>query len=169
MNSRPRQVGLTSRDLFRSCANFFAFGFGAGLSRIAPGTCGSAVALPLLWGLQSLGDWAHLGAVVAGAVGGVFICDRAARSLNPKTHDHPGIVWDEIVGLWVALLFLPFSVPTALLGFVLFRLFDIAKPFPIGYLDRRVRGGLGVMLDDIVAGVCANLVLRLMLPYLPLE
>lgn len=168
MNPRPRPAVLTRRDLFRSGANFFAFGFGAGLSRIAPGTCGSAVALALLWGLQGLGEWVHLGAVIAAAVGGVFICEHAARTLNPKTHDHPGIVWDEIVGLWVALLFLPFSIQTALLGFALFRFFDIVKPFPIGYLDRRISGGLGVMVDDIVAGLCANLVLRLLVPYLPL-
>jgi phosphatidylglycerophosphatase A len=90
---------------------------------------------------------------------GVWLCERTSRDLG--VHDHAGIVWDEWVGLLVTLWLLPPGWLWLLLGFLLFRLFDILKPWPIGWLDRRVGGGLGIMLDDLVAGLCGFLLLQL--------
>jgi len=99
-------------------------------------------------------------------VAGISICGVASRSL--ESHDHPGIVWDEIAGMMLTMLFIPFSWITLGAGFLLFRVFDILKPWPIRYVDRKVSGGLGIMLDDIIAAVFANILLRLLLPFLPL-
>jgi phosphatidylglycerophosphatase A len=85
------------------------------------------------------------------AVAGVYICGVAADRLG--VHDHGGIVWDEFVGLWVAMAALPVSWASIILGFGLFRLFDIFKPWPISWMDKNISGGLGIMLDDIAAGV----------------
>jgi phosphatidylglycerophosphatase A len=121
--------------------HLLAFGLGAGCSPKAPGTMGTLVAVGLYLPLALLPP-AFYALVLAAVIGlGVWLCDRAARDLG--VHDHPGIVWDGII-----------------LGFVLFRLFDVWKPWPIGWLDRRVSGGLGIMLDDLVAGVFAALCLQ---------
>ena len=163
-----RQPGVRRpdrRDLFQSPANFLAFGFGAGLAPFAPGTAGTLVAIPFFLLLHPLDPLLYAAAVAAAFALGIPLCAHAAHSLN--TPDHPAIVWDEMVGLWVALCFIPFSWPAVLLAFALFRLFDILKPWPINLLDRRLTGGLGIMLDDLVAGIFANVMVRLLLPYLP--
>ncbi|MFV8819239.1 phosphatidylglycerophosphatase A [Haliea sp. E17] len=143
---------------FTSPVQFLAFGFGSGLSPKAPGTAGTVAALPLYWLLAKLGLPGYTVAVLVALLAGVWICQRASDELG--VHDHGGIVWDEFVGLWIALWGLPVAWPWVLAGFVLFRLFDIVKPWPIGYLDRRVHGGLGIMLDDVVAGVFAGICLH---------
>lgn len=142
---------------------FLAFGFGSGLSPRAPGTVGTAVALPvyLLFAQQPL--WVYSAIVVAAAIVGIWICHRASEALG--VHDHPGIVWDEFVGLWITLWAVPVDALWILAGFLVFRLFDIWKPWPIGWLDRHAGGGLGIMIDDIVAGVMACVVLQLALHY----
>lgn len=145
-------------------AHFLALGFGAGLSPVAPGTAGSLIALPFVWLFAQFGAWACAAAVVAGFAAGVVYCARAAEALGAA--DHPAVVWDEVVGMWAALCFIPLSWSALIAGFLLFRLFDIAKPWPIGRLER-APGGFGIMLDDLAAGLLANLVLRLLLPYLP--
>ncbi len=134
-------------------------GFGSGLLRPAPGTWGTLAALPfavLLGQLPITLSWAL---VAAAAVVGVHLCDYTAKALG--VHDHPAIVWDEFVGVWITLLFAPMTWVNVLLGFALFRLFDIIKPWPIRWLDRQVDGGLGIMVDDVVAGLFAGLVLAL--------
>jgi phosphatidylglycerophosphatase A len=138
-------------NIFRDPVMLIAFGFGSGLSPKAPGTCGTLVAIPLFLLLQPLGTNAYLSIVALAGTAGVWICSKAARKLN--VHDHPGIVWDEIVGFWISMAGIPVSVETVLAGFLLFRFFDILKPWPIGSIDRCVEGGLGVMLDDVAAGV----------------
>jgi len=150
--------------LLRSPGHFLALGFGAGLAPVAPGTAGSLAALPFLFGFAQLGAWACVAAVALGFAVGIAACARAARALG-KT-DHPAIVWDEVVGLWAALCFIPLSPAAILAGFLLFRALDIAKPWPIRRLER-APGGLGIMLDDLAAGLLANLALRVLLPYLP--
>ena len=138
--------------------HLLAFGFGAGASPLAPGTLGSALALPpwlLLRGLPPLG---YLTTLAILFLGGVWVCGRAARDLG--VHDHSGIVWDEMVGMWATLFLAPPGWPVPLAAFALFRLFDILKPWPIGLVDRRVRGGLGIMLDDLAAALMAWLVLH---------
>jgi len=145
-------------SLWRSPVQALAFGFGAGLAPRAPGTVGSLVALPMYLALSALSVSAYL-AVVAGLFFlGVWATGRTERAIG--AHDHPGIVFDEIVGQLVALTLAPLTVTALLLAFGLFRLFDIWKPFPIGWLNRRVPGGWGIMADDLVAGIAAALCLH---------
>lgn len=153
---------------FGSLTGFLAMGFGSGLSPKAPGTMGSLAALLLMYPIALILpiEWQMLLVVVAFGVG-VFICARAAKAIG--THDHGAIVWDEWVGLWAVLVWLPFSLSTWLLAFVLFRLFDIAKPWPIGWLDRRLHGGLGIMADDALAAAFAVLTLLLIGQWWPIE
>ncbi len=133
--------------------HFFAFGFGSGLMPRAPGTWGTLAAVPLYLLIQ---DWIllhYLPLVILLAVLGFWICDVAAIDL--KVHDHPAIVWDEIVGFLITMIAAPAGWGWIVLGFVLFRLFDILKPWPIGWVDSKVKGGFGIMLDDILAGLMA--------------
>jgi phosphatidylglycerophosphatase A len=160
---RQRQVRLPgARQVFRDPVLFLAFGFGSGLSPRAPGTAGSVVALLIYYGLlQGLTPLVYLSLLLLATVAGVYLCHGAAAKLG--VHDHGGIVWDEFAGLWLALFGLPQGLWWPLLGFALFRLFDIAKPFPISWLDRHIKGGLGIMVDDIVAGSFAFICLQLLL------
>jgi phosphatidylglycerophosphatase A len=139
--------------LLRDPVHFFAFGFGAGLSPFAPGTFGTLVAIPIVLVLQQLGLVAHVVFAVAAIVFGIYVCGESARRLD--VHDHPGIVWDEIAGYTVTMLAAPPHWYWLLCGFVLFRILDIVKPWPIREADHSLPGGLGIMLDDIIAGVFA--------------
>jgi len=138
-----------------------ALGFGAGLSPRAPGTAGSVVGL----GFAALCSTQPLTVKVLAAfalvVVGIWICGESARRLG--VHDHPGIVWDEIAGMTITMLAAPagWGWGWALGGFVAFRAFDIGKPWPIREIDHGMRGGLGIMLDDVLAGILAALVLLL--------
>ena len=145
---------------------FLALGFGSGLAAIAPGTFGTLAAVPLVALLLWLGNVYLLAFVIAGSILGVYLCGKTAEDIGE--HDHKAIVWDEIVGYSITLLWAPLHWQTLVLGFVLFRLFDIVKPWPISVLDKNLHGGLGIMLDDIAAGLAALLALQLLLPYLPL-
>ena len=146
-------------QLLRSPTLLLAFGFGSGLSPKAPGTFGTLMALPFWWLLQPLPPLWYLGVVAVATVVGFYLCGAASRALG--VHDHGGIVWDEMVGYWLTMFMAPAGWGWALYGFALFRLFDIAKPPPIGWVDRRVHGGVGIMLDDILAAVYAALILQL--------
>jgi len=138
-------------QLIRNPVHFLAFGFGSGLSPKAPGTAGTLVAL-LLWPLLAgLPLTVYLAIVAVVSIGGFYLCGKTASDLG--VHDHPGIVWDEIAGYWLAMTAVPFTWYWMLAGFVLFRLFDIWKPWPISWLDRKVHGGVGIMVDDLIAGV----------------
>lgn len=130
-----------------------AFGFGAGASPKAPGTVGTLVAIPIYLSLSQLSLPLYLLVVFLVCVAGVYICDRCAKDL--KVHDHSGIVWDEIAGYLITMIAIPNNIITVFLGFALFRLFDIWKPWPISWLDKQVKGGLGIMLDDVIAGIFA--------------
>jgi phosphatidylglycerophosphatase A len=138
---------------FSSPMQFLAFGFGSGLSPWAPGTAGTLVAVPLYLLVAEFTLPVYSLFILVTAVLGIWFCDAASRELG--VHDHPGIVWDEFVGYWITMWALPVSWQWALAGFVAFRVFDIAKPWPIGWLDKRVKGGFGIMIDDILAGVIA--------------
>ena len=139
----------------RRLALVLGTGFGAGYAPGAPGTAGSLVGLGIGLGLAATPlDGAAIAAVTAAVcIAGVPICAGAARSLGDP--DPPAVVWDEIAGMLVALLALPAGWYWWVAAFVLFRVFDVLKPWPIGWLDRRVRGGAGIMLDDLVAGAFA--------------
>lgn len=136
---------------------WLAFGFGSGLAPRAPGTVGTGAAL-LIYLLLPLPWPAYLLAVVVTAVAGIWICGQASIRLG--VHDHGGIVWDEFVGLWITLFLVPRSWPWVVSGFLLFRLLDIVKPWPVRWADRHVSGGLGIMLDDVLAGVLGCLALH---------
>jgi phosphatidylglycerophosphatase A len=152
-------VKTLPRPSMANPVHLLAFGFGAGCSPRAPGTMGTLLAVALYLPLSTLTLPLYLGALAVVTLLGVWICDRASRDLG--VHDHPGIVWDEIAGFLLTMIAAPPGWAWVLAGFLLFRLFDIWKPWPIGWLDRRVAGGLGIMLDDLVAGVFAAACLQL--------
>ncbi len=138
-------------------AGFLAFGFGSGLSPLAPGTVGTVAAiLPALF-LVQMPLMLGLAVVLLSFVVGIWLCGVTGQALGE--HDHGGMVWDEFVGFWLVLICLPFDWAWWLAAFVVFRVFDILKPWPIRWLDRRVQGGFGVMLDDLLAGIYALAVL----------
>ncbi len=151
---------VTSRDLFATPFNFLAFGFGSGLAPKAPGTFGTLAAVPLCYLLDRAGATIYLLATLLALGIGIAICAAAARHL--ESHDHPAIVWDEIAGFLVTMLVVPVTPLTLFAGFLLFRLFDILKPWPIRRVDRQVHGGLGIMLDDLLAAVMAGALLFLL-------
>ena len=141
-----------------NAVHWLAFGFGSGLAPRAPGTAGSVLALLLFYPLAALGWVAYAAIVLFSLLLGIWLCGRTARELG--VHDHPGIVWDEFVGLWLTLFLVPAGPWWPPAGFVLFRLLDILKPWPIKWADRRVAGGIGIMLDDVIAGIMAALCLQ---------
>ncbi len=145
--------------LWRDPLCVIALGFGAGALPKAPGTWGTLAAVPFFLALQLLPLAAYAAAVAVLFGAGVWWCGRAARLMG--VHDHPAIVWDEMVGFWVTMVVAPAGWLWLAAGFVLFRLFDIWKPWPIRWLDRQVVGGLGIMVDDLLAGLYAALCLSL--------
>lgn len=153
MKAQAKPDAELRRKVLRDPVLLLAFGFGTGLAPRAPGTVGSLLGIPLAWG--TLAWQLHLQLIFAGAlfILGIWLCGEAGRRL--AVHDHPGIVWDEIVAMYLVLLALPVSVMFWAAGYVLFRLFDIWKPWPIRDLDHRLGGGLGTMLDDLLAALYA--------------
>lgn len=134
----------------RRMIHFLAFGFGAGKMPVAPGTFGTLAAIPVYLLLVSAPSLVYAVIVLGLFALGVWLCHATEQDLG--VHDHPGIVWDEIVGYLITMFLAPDGWEWIVLGFILFRLFDIWKPFPIRQIERRVRGGLGNMLDDALAG-----------------
>ena len=147
---------IEAKRIFSDPVLWLAFGFGSGLAPRAPGTAGTLMAIPLFLLLDRLPFAGYLLATAFVTLVGVWICARASRVLG--VHDHPGIVWDEFAGFLVAMAIAPDGWVGIVAGFALFRLFDIWKPWPIGWVDRQVHGGLGIMLDDVLAGLMAVLV-----------
>lgn len=140
--------------------HLLSLGLGSGLAPKAPGTFGTLMAVPIyLFLLQPLSDAVYLAALIALTGLGVFLCGQTAKALG--VHDHPAIVWDEFAGFWLTAYLLPEGWWWLVAAFVLFRLFDIVKPWPISWLDKRMKGGFGIMIDDIVAGLFAWGVIQL--------
>jgi phosphatidylglycerophosphatase A len=140
---------------------FLATGAWVGKIPFAPGTFGTVLGLPICWLLSGLNDFYAAVITVVFIFAAIVIAHRAEILLGAKD---PGcIVIDEIAGMFVALLGLPFNTFTALAGFAIFRSLDIAKPFPIRQLDQRIKGGVGIVLDDVAAGIATNLILRMLL------
>jgi len=139
----------------------FAYGFGSGLAPFAPGTFGSLLGVLLAYGLLAISAWTLWIATAVATIAGVPLCGAAARRL--QQHDHPSIVWDEIVGvLLTASLWQPHAWSGWVAVLVAFRIFDISKPWPISYLDQNVKGGVGIVVDDVVAAVFAAISLGLL-------
>ena len=148
---------LRQRVSLKNPVHFLALGFGSGLIPFMPGTFGSLAALPLLIPFLYLPPITLLLAAVLASAIGIYLCGKTADDM--QVHDHGSIVWDEVAGILLTFLWVPLSLWTVVAGFILFRFFDIVKPWPIGPVDKYVSGGLGIMLDDIIAGLmaCASL------------
>ena len=152
-----------SKTILQHCRHplvFLACGFGSGASPWAPGTAGTLVAVPIYLFLSQLDTFYYLLITTLMFLLGIYLCDRATARFGQ--HDHAAIVWDEIVGFLVTMSLLPTTWQWIVAGFIAFRLFDILKPWPINWLDRHVGGGLGIMLDDIAAGLAGLSVLLLL-------
>lgn len=147
----------------RDPVHLLALGFGSGLAPFAPGTFGSIVGLLLGLAIAPLGIWTAVGITVLVTIAGVWICGESARRLG--VHDHPAIVWDEVAGMMIVLLAAPATWWGIALAFGLFRLFDVWKPWPIREVDHGMHGGLGIMLDDVMAALMAVALLSLIKNY----
>ena len=150
---------LTSKHILTDPVLFLAFGFGAGLAKKAPGTFGTLGAPPVSLVYMHGNFVVYTLATVLVILSGIWICGSAAKKLGE--HDFSGIVWDEIAGFLVTMWLVPFSWPTVIIGFILFRVFDVFKPWPINWIDSKVHNGLGIMLDDLIAGLFAGVILVL--------
>lgn len=136
--------------------HFLAVGLGSGLSPIIPGTMGSLMAIPLwllFYGLTPTLYWVF---ILVTFIFGCFVCQKTSDDTH--THDSGHIVWDEFVGMWITLFFIPqISILWVTIAFVAFRIFDMAKPWPIRWFDKRVPGGFGIMVDDVIAAIFSSL------------
>lgn len=153
-------MAATPSSVWRNPIHFLAFGLGSGAAPWAPGTFGTLAGAVLYLLLPAMTVSAYAVFLLGSFALGVFLCGRTARDIG--VHDHGGIVWDEFVGLWLTMFLAPPGLIWLLAGFVLFRVFDIAKPWPINWVDRRVHGGFGIMIDDVLAGVMALVCLQLL-------
>lgn len=134
--------------------HLLSVGFGSGLSPFAPGTMGTLAAIPPYLLLSQLELLPYLAILVAGFVIGVYLCGFTSHALG--VHDHGGIVWDEFIGFWITMIAVPIvNWQWVLAGFVLFRFFDIVKPWPVKLADKDIGGGFGIMIDDVLAGIYA--------------
>lgn len=150
---------LTPKQILSDPVLFLAFGFGSGLAKKAPGTLGTLAAVPVYWLFAQTNIFVYSLLTVAVTVAGIWICGIAAEKLGE--HDFGGIVWDEIAGYLITMWLVPFTWQAMVFGFLLFRIFDIIKPWPIKWVDQRVEGGFGIMLDDVLAGVFAGILVLL--------
>jgi len=150
-------------QLLKNPIHFLAFGLGSGLAPKAPGTFGTLMAVLLYLPLATLPLWTYISVVILASIIGVYLCDRTANDLG--VHDHPGIVWDEFAGFWLTMIAVPATWEWILTGFVLFRIFDIWKPWPISWCDKHMGGGLGIMVDDLVAGLFSWIILMAILHF----
>ncbi len=150
MNESDDKTDLLQKVL-KDPVNLLAFGLGTGLAPKAPGTFGSLFGVAIAWWTLPLGLESRIVVAIALIASGFWICGESARRMG--VHDHPGIVWDEIAAMYLVLLVAPPGITAWALGFGLFRLFDIWKPWPIRDLDHRLGGGPGIMLDDLVAAL----------------
>ena len=155
------QKEYRARISMKNPVHFLALGFGSGLIPFMPGTFGSAAALPLLILSANMPVLVFIAFTVFASIFGIYLCGKTADDM--QVHDHGSIVWDEVAGMFITFLFVPITAPSLLAGFVLFRVFDILKPWPIGPIDKRLHGGTGIMLDDIVAGAMACACLHIMM------
>lgn len=141
-----------------------SLGFGAGLSPRAPGTVGTIVSIiPYLY-LSQLALLPYITVIFVGFALGVYLCHYTSQALG--AHDHSGIVWDEFIGFWITMIAVPaVTWQWILVGFVLFRFFDIVKPWPVIWADKHLKGGFGIMFDDVLAGLYALACMQLIAKY----
>ena len=153
---------IRSRVSLLNPVHFLALGFGSGLAPKMPGTFGTLAALPTVVLLSYYSSFfVYLIVTILVSIVGIWICGKAAQDMG--AHDDSSIVWDEIAGMLITMLAVPLSWQTVLAGFLLFRFFDILKPWPISYLDKHVHGGFGIMIDDVLAGLFAVGIMHILL------
>lgn len=145
--------------------HFFAYGFGSGAIPKAPGTAGTLAAVLIYLLLPQMSNLVYLGFLLISFVFGVWVCGKTAEDIGIK--DPSGIVWDEFVGYWITMFMAPSGWIWVIIGFVLFRLLDIVKPWPIKWADKQIGGGMGIMLDDVLAGIMAALCMQAIVILLP--
>jgi phosphatidylglycerophosphatase A len=145
---------------WRNPLHWLATGFGSGLSPFAPGTFGTLAAIPFYLLMMYLPLSVYIAVTVVAAVAGIWICQSATKAIGQD--DHGSIVWDEFVGFWITMIAAPKGLLWLLAGFLIFRVFDIIKPWPIRWLDRYVKGGLGIMVDAVLAGVFGLVVMKVL-------
>jgi phosphatidylglycerophosphatase A len=150
---------ISARTVMTDPVHLLAFGFGLGLAPKAPGTVGTLLGVVFAWLVLDLDLMVQIGIGVAMFIVGIWICGDSSKRIGQ--HDPGGIVWDEIAAMYLTLLVAPMTITAWILAFVLFRVFDIVKPWPIRDLDHRMGGGLGIMLDDLVAALYAAILLAL--------
>lgn len=154
----------TFGELIKRPVCLLGLGFGAGLAPFAPGTFGTLLALPIYYLMQDLSLFSYLAITIAAFIGGIWICQQTADWL--AADDPAAVVWDEIVGYMITMIAAPPGWQWMLAGLVLFRLFDIWKPWPISWADNKLHGGLGMMADDVIAGVFAIIIIQVSVIYL---
>lgn len=156
----------TQEQKFNMCnkVHLLATGFGSGLLPVSPGTFGTVAAIPFYLCFVHSPDWAFWLFTLLTCLVGPYICGKAADDIG--VHDHKSIVWDEFAGFFITMCFVPFTWMNVLAGFILFRFFDIIKPWPISWLDKHVHGGTGIMIDDIVAGIISAGILFYIQPFI---
>ena len=152
---RPGTESL-ARSVARHPVHWVAFGFGSGLLPIAPGTWGSALAVAVFWLTPPIGVVPYLAGLAVAFLFGVWVCGESARRIGLK--DPSGVVFDEIVGMWLTLAAVPRQLGWVAVAFLVFRVMDVWKPWPIREVDHRTPGGLGIMLDDVLAAAYAAVI-----------
>ena len=157
MSDKNRKIYL--REL-KDPVVFLALGFGSGLAPKAPGTAGTLMTIPLVYLLQQQTLLVYLLVTLFVLLTGSWICGYAAKKL--QVHDHSAIVYDEVAGFLITMFMMPESWSLMLMGFVLFRFFDVVKPWPISWFDKNLHGGFGIMFDDVIAGIISLLCLMLL-------
>jgi len=158
MNTSQAKVNF--KELIKRPVCFLGLGFGSGLAPFAPGTFGTLAAIPIYLLMQNLSLMVYLTLTLVAFVVGIWICQQSANWLGKE--DPSAVVWDEIVGYLVTMIAAPTGWLWIVVGFVLFRIFDILKPWPISVADREIHGGLGIMVDDVLAGIFAAVILQLL-------
>lgn len=157
---RKYNVPPIPASIWRNPWHFIAFGFGSGALPIAPGTFGTLMAIPFYLAIQHLPHLIYLVILLIVIIGSIGICNKVSREIG--IHDHQGMCLDEIVGYLVTMFAAPHGLKWIIIGFILFRLFDIFKPQPIRYIDEKIMGGAGMILDDVVAGIYSLIIIHLL-------
>jgi phosphatidylglycerophosphatase A len=157
---RHYQVPPIPESVWKNPWHFIAFGFGTGALPVAPGTFGTLLAIPFYLYLSTFSHTVYLILTILITMFSVWLCEKVSREI--EIHDHQGMCIDEFVGFFVTMLYAPYGWGWILLGFVLFRFFDIAKPWPIRQIDTQVKGGFGMILDDVAAGIYSCLIIQIL-------
>ncbi|MBP9722002.1 MAG: phosphatidylglycerophosphatase A [Gammaproteobacteria bacterium] len=154
---------ISKKVIFKNPIYLLAFGLGLGLLPVMPGTFGTLLGVLFYWFNNTYFGISEFILIIISFILGIYICGKTARDIN--YHDHPGIVFDEVVGYFITMINIPFNIAYIIIGFLLFRFFDIVKPWPIRIIDQRMSGGMGIMFDDVLAGIYANILLNIIIYY----